>query len=225
MDDEASPLPETRHEVTERNTRTARRTLDISSPNSAAWTSSANSKRLAVTPGSLATQNLIASAYDDAAATGFEQVRSTLDPKPARLQMATFVLSRVDQNETSVVMKSQHVGNQQARSADHATCFSGAVNLSNKYPVRVPIQAPRQACRRAPPSRSQSSAQPKRTASHAEHDESLMRIVAVPDDAEVTMDDQPRMRDAILPEELSSETDDQRSLIAGSSRSILRLAN
>lgn len=166
-DNEASPLPETRRDNSERGTRHARRTLDIRSPNTVAWSAPSSYSRSAVTPGSLATQKAIASVYDEDPAIGAAQVRSTLDPKPARLQVATFVLSRVGHRDAPVVMnitkpvaKIPHSSN-----SERALVQTSAVE-----------------------STSQPTSQATATATNANHNTSLIRIVAVPTEAEVTID-------------------------------------
>lgn len=166
-DSQASPLPETRRDNSERGARHARRTLDIRSSNSLAWSVPSSSNRSAVTPGSLATQKAIASVYDENTPIGSAQVRSTLDPKPARLQVATFVLSRVDHRDTPIVM---NITKPVAKISHQSNTERTLVQTS------------------AVESTSQPTSQATATATNANHTTSLIRIVAVPTEAEVTID-------------------------------------
>lgn len=166
-DSQASPLPETRRDITERGARHVRRTLDIRSSNSVAWTAPSSSSRSAVTPGSLATQKAIASVYDEDPASETTQARSTLDPKPARLQVATFVLSRVDHRDAPIVMNTTKP---EAKISHPSNTERALVQTS------------------AVESTSQPTSQATATPTNANHNTSLMRIVAVPTEAEVTID-------------------------------------
>ena len=89
----------------DRNSRTARRTLDLRATGAASSLAPLTSKTPA-TAGSLATQASIAGVYKSEPSTVAGQSRWLLDPKPARLQVATFILSRSSDSSRSVTVRS-----------------------------------------------------------------------------------------------------------------------
>ena len=103
---DSTPLPESRRESPDRSPRTVRRTLDLRSPGSVSSLAPLAS-RTAVTPGSLATQASIAGVYESEPSTVDGPSRWLLDPKPARLQVATFVLSRTADGSRTVAVRSE----------------------------------------------------------------------------------------------------------------------
>ncbi len=100
---ESTPLPESRRESVERVARPARRTIDIRTQGPSTWSVAAIS-RAPVSPESLATQSALASVYDGDHQSANETARHMLDPKPARLQVATFLLSRAQRDGSTVVV-------------------------------------------------------------------------------------------------------------------------
>lgn len=106
--DTGAPLPESRRENVEGTPRNSRRTLDIRAADLSASRTGASAHRLSVpsnvTRGSLATQSAVASVYDEHVMPGIDRSRNLLDAKPARLQVATFILSRAGRSDSSVVM-------------------------------------------------------------------------------------------------------------------------
>ncbi len=97
----ATPLPESQRDPAERTARNGRRTLDLRMP---ARTSGSTSPatRTAVTPGSLATQTAIANVYAADVPASSDPSRWMIEPKPARMQVATFILSRTPRNDVQV---------------------------------------------------------------------------------------------------------------------------
>lgn len=129
---DGTPLPETRRESLERNARATRRTLDIRSPGSAQVYSLTNvANRAPVTPNSLATQAALASVYDaEAPATTApgDKARWMIDPKPARMQVASFVLSRTDRLTSSVATKnSQPTTHSEEASSENASTGAAVI--------------------------------------------------------------------------------------------------
>ncbi len=103
LDGNATPLPESRRDTLDRAPRTQRRALDIRSSGATAWgVPSGTSSRTVTTPESLATQSAIASVYDDEEPTRTQSAWA-IEPKPARLQVATFVIKRADRPQTAAL--------------------------------------------------------------------------------------------------------------------------
>ena len=97
----SSPLPESRRETVDRQPRSLRRTLDIRSSNISPSTRASNN-RTAVSPESLATQTTVANVYQESMQPATEPTRWVIDPKPARLLSATFLLSRTSRDDATV---------------------------------------------------------------------------------------------------------------------------
>lgn len=103
---DSAPLPESRRESSDRSPRTARRTLDLR-PTGTVSSMASLASRTAVTPDSLATQAAIAGVYESEPSTAAGPSRWLLDPKPARLQVATFLLSRSSGSGQTVAVRSE----------------------------------------------------------------------------------------------------------------------